>query len=199
MQTSTPWVIVPVKSFRSAKQRLASVLSAEERHDLAAQLAGGVILAGSPWPVLVISGDDEVTRLATSLGAQTIDDPAQGLNRAITVGVSHARRAGASRVVIVHADLPLATALPQQLGLNGLADDEVLIVPDRHLSGTNVMSIPTASAFTFHYGVGSFAQHLREAALHGLQVIERRDRQLALDIDTPNDLALWRATITTEH
>jgi 2-phospho-L-lactate/phosphoenolpyruvate guanylyltransferase len=202
VQTSTPWVpwvIVPVKSFRFAKQRLASVLSPEERHALAATLAAGVIKAAAPWPVLVINGDNEVAELATSLGAKTIDDPGQGLNNAIVAGVSHARLAGASRVVIVHADLPLAAALPQRLALDGLTAADVLIVPDRHLSGTNVMSIPTNCDFTLHYGVGSFAQHLGEATARGLRVIQRRDRRLSLDIDTPDDLSMWRATLTNEH
>ncbi len=202
MQTSTPWVpwvIVPVKSFRSAKQRLASVLSPEERHALAATLAAGVIKAAAPWPVLVINGDNEVAELATSLGAHTIDDPAHGLNNAIAAGVSYARDAGATRVVIVHADLPLASALPQRLALDGLTVADILIVPDRHLAGTNLMSIPTNCDFTFHYGVGSFAQHLSEADHKGLHVIQRRDRQLSLDIDTPDDLSMWQATLTDKH
>jgi 2-phospho-L-lactate/phosphoenolpyruvate guanylyltransferase len=187
-----PWVVVPVKSFTSAKQRLAEVLDPMARQHLAAQLAAGVIRAAAPWPVIVVSGDAEVAAFAQSLQAQSIDDPKQGLNAAVRAGVDAAASQGATRVVIVHADLPLAFGLPERLSLHGLALDEVLIVPDRHLSGTNVLVLPTPFKFVFHYGPGSFQLHCQEAALNNLHIVERRDQQLALDIDTPFDLLQWQ-------
>ncbi len=193
MQTQQPWVVVPVKSFRSAKQRLADVLDPSARQHLASQLAAGVIRAAAPWPVLVISGDAEVAEFARAYDASTIDDPMQGLDVAVRAGVDAAAVRGATRVVIIHADLPLASALAERLAIDGLGDDEVLIVPDRHLSGTNVLSIPIPDQFEFHYGPGSFELHCAEARRNGLVVVERRDQQLSLDIDTPVDLRLWQA------
>ncbi len=191
-QPSVPWVIVPVKSFTSAKQRLADVLEPTARQQLAAQLATGVIRAAAPWPVIVVSGDAEVAAFAHSHHAHSIDDPKQGLNAAVRAGVDAAASQGATRVVIVHADLPLAFRLPERLSLRGLAADEALIVPDRHLSGTNVLSLPTPLEFAFHYGPGSFQLHCQEASRNHLNVVERRDQQLALDIDTPSDLLQWQ-------
>ncbi len=193
MQTQQPWVVVPVKSFRSAKQRLAPVLDAAARRQLAAELASGVIRAAAPWPVLVVSGDDEVAEFAKSHGAQSIDDPAQGLNAAVRAGVDAVVGLGATLVVIIHADLPFARALPEYLSLEGLDPDEVLIVPDRHLAGTNVLAIPVPCRFEFHYGPGSHQLHRHEAERNGLHVVERRDQRLSLDIDTPVDLQRWQS------
>jgi 2-phospho-L-lactate guanylyltransferase (CobY/MobA/RfbA family) len=43
--------------------------------------------------------------------------------------------------------------------------------------------------FRFHYGEGSFARHFAEAEKLGLAIETVRSAGLALDIDTPKDLA----------
>ena len=73
------------------------------------------------------------------------------------------RGRGVDRVVVAHADLPLATELAW------LADfDGVTLVPDRHLDGTNVACVPADAGFRFAYGAGSFSGHRAEAARLGL-------------------------------
>jgi 2-phospho-L-lactate/phosphoenolpyruvate guanylyltransferase len=62
-------------------------------------------------------------------------------------------------------------------------------VPDRRGDGTNVIALPTDMPFQFAYGAGSFQRHLRSAVAAGLSVRVRRDPLLAIDIDTPSDLA----------
>jgi 2-phospho-L-lactate guanylyltransferase len=64
----------------------------------------------------------------------------------------------------------------------------VVVVPDRHGDGTNVLLLPCAGDFTFQYGPGSCAAPLSHATGLGLsvEVVHRDD--LALDLDTPDDL-----------
>ncbi|MEC8069218.1 MAG: 2-phospho-L-lactate guanylyltransferase, partial [Actinomycetota bacterium] len=88
-----------------------------------------------------------------------------------------------SRVIIAHADLPLADDLRVVDG-PGLA-----IAPDQARDGSNVLSIPLTSGFTFHYGPGSFAAHCAEAERLGLEITVVDDPSLALDVDDPGDLA----------
>lgn len=50
-------VLVPVKSFAAAKQRLGSALSDLERRELVRSMAERVLLAAAPLPVAVVCDD----------------------------------------------------------------------------------------------------------------------------------------------
>ena len=67
-----------------------------------------------------------------------------------------------------------------------------MLVPDRHGTGTNVLSLPVGCGFKFAYGVGSFDRHLAEAErlsqAAGLKVTVLEDENLAWDVDEPADL-----------
>ena len=92
---------------------------------------------------------------------------------------------GVERVIVAHADLPLAT----HLGWVGDFDG-VTLVPDRRDDGTNVICVPAGSGFGFAYGPGSFGRHHAEAERLGLPVRVVRERRLGWDVDHPADLDL---------
>lgn len=177
-------MVVPVKAFSVAKQRLAPALDPATRASLARRLAAVVVAAASPLPVLVVCDDDEVAAWATSVGAGVVWSPGRGLDRAVADGVAHAGVAGAGRVLVAHADLPLASDLPRLL----LADADVVLVPDRRRDGTNVAVVPTSAGFGFSYGPRSFDRHRAEARRLGLTAVVRDDAALAWDVDLPDDL-----------
>ena len=176
--------VVPVKAFSVAKQRLAPALDPAARASLARRLAAVVVAAASPLPVLVVCDDDEVAAWAAAVGAGVVWSPGRGLDRAVADGVAHAATAGAERVVVAHADLPLAHDLPALL----VADADVVLVPDRRRDGTNVAVVPTTAGFSFSYGLGSFDRHQAEARRLGLTLEVRDDVALAWDVDVPDDL-----------
>lgn len=178
-------VIVPVKAFHAAKVRLAPALSPAERSLLAREMATRVVRAAGPLPVTVVCDDPEVRTWATEVGAEAHWTPGLGLDGAVEEGVRHVAAAGADRVVVVHADLPLATGLDHVVGTSG-----VLLVADRHDDGTNVIAIPATCGFRFAYGPGSFARHRAEAERLGLPVTVLDDAVLAWDVDQPADLRL---------
>lgn len=184
-------VVVPVKAFSKAKQRLAPQLSPSERADLARAMAAHVVSAAVPFEVFVVCDDAEVASWAKSLGAEPVMCPGVGLNPAVTQGVEHLRHQGFSRAIIAHGDLPFATGFAQfadgQIA-GGDAEASVGIAPDRWGKGTNVLSVPTDCGFRFNYGPGSFHRHAREAERLGLTVKIHRDASLAWDIDFPCDL-----------
>jgi len=178
-------VVVPIKSFDVAKGRLAHVLSAQARANLARRCAQAVLEAARPLRVFVACDDEEVASWATANGAQVVRVGRPGLNEAAAAGRAAALDAGHERVLIVHSDLPK----PEPLATLASEPGDMVIVPDRHQDGTNALVLPTLGEFRFHYGKGSFAAHLAEATLRGwtCAVVERPD--LALDLDTPDDLA----------
>jgi 2-phospho-L-lactate guanylyltransferase len=180
-------VLVPVKAFTQAKLRLAAVLEAPERAALARSMAATVVRAARDLPVWVVCDDDEVADWAPTVGAHVLWSPGKGLNGAVTDGVDALADRGVTRVVVAHADLPLATDLTW-LGAWADSDPGVMIVPDERDDGTNVIALPAASGFRFHYGPSSFRRHQEEAWRRGLEFRVARDAALAFDVDTPADL-----------
>jgi 2-phospho-L-lactate guanylyltransferase len=176
-------VLIPVKSFRAAKRRLAAALDAAERAALARAMATRVVLAAAPLPVAVVCDDDEVAQWATEQGATVVWRPGTGLNAAVHEGVRYLRDAGHDEIVIAHADLPQAVDLRVVCGFAG-----VTIVPDRRGDGTNVLCLPASLGFEFHYGAGSFARHRAEAARLGADIRVLHDDALGWDVDLPDDL-----------
>jgi 2-phospho-L-lactate guanylyltransferase len=186
----TTAVLVPIKGFGAAKARLDGVLAEPERAELARTLAAKVLAAASPLPALVVCDDDEVAAFATAQGAGVLRQGAPGLNAAATEGVEHLAERGVDRVVVAHADIARANGLVElALLAEGAVDGTVVIVPDRHGDGTNVLVVPVGRGFTFAYGPGSFARHRSEAERLDLPVVVVHDPDLGWDVDTPDDLA----------
>jgi len=177
-------VVVPVKAFSQAKMRLAPVLSPVERADLARRMATRVLAAARPLPVVVVCDDLEVSRWAQELGARVLAEPGLGLNGAVSTARSLLESEGYQRLIVAHGDLPLVNSLAWLADLDG-----IVLVPDRHLEGTNVLSIPAGSRFRFAYGPGSFVRHQDEARRTGLPWRVVHDAELAWDVDSPADMA----------
>jgi len=177
-------VLVPIKAFTAAKGRLAEVLDAAARAELARRMAAQVLAAAAPLPVIVVTDDAEVAAFARSHGAEVIADPGGGLNAAVRAGVDHIVAAGFDEVLVAHADLPRATGLAALTGTT----DTCTLVPDRRGDGTNVLVVPAGAGFRFAYGPGSFARHVAEAERLGLAVRAVRDSRLGWDVDLPEDL-----------
>ena len=121
-----------------------------------------------------------------TLGLTVLDDPGT-LDLAAAAGLGWAAAAGFGRVVVAHADLPLATTLAPVA-----ADGHrpvVTAVPCHRDDGTPVLSLPTAATgFVFAYGPGSFRRHAAAARAAGLAFRVQRDPQLGRDVDAPEDL-----------
>lgn len=174
--------MIPLKSFAHAKGRLAETLSPAERAGLARRCAGAVVAAADEWPVYVSTGDDEVAAWASERNLVVVRSTG-GLDVAVADAVAAAADDGAAHVVVAHGDLPLARSFAS-VPVAG----SVSAVGDRRGDGTNVLSFPTGSAMTTAYGPGSLARHRALAREAGLDWVEVDDPDLALDLDTADDL-----------
>jgi 2-phospho-L-lactate guanylyltransferase len=177
-------VLVPVKAFRNAKVRLAPALPPDERTALARMMADGVLRAAHGLFTAVACDDPEVAAWAIDRGAVVAWTPGLGLNGAVARGVEELATLGAERVIVAHADLPLADDLRPVAAFDG-----VTLVPDRHNDGTNVMCVPCSSGFEFSYGPGSFRRHQAQAHARGLPLRVAAIPTLAWDVDVPDDLS----------
>lgn len=176
-------VLVPVKAFSRAKERLSGALSPEQRAKLARSMAAHVLEAAAPLPTAVVCDDREVAEWATSRGAQVLSEPGRGLNGAVNAAAHALEQQGCTRLIVAHSDLPLAQSLGWLAQVHG-----IVLVPDRHGDGTNVISLPAGCGLRFSYGPGSFRRHLALAEATGFDVSIQRPPDLVWDIDVPDDL-----------
>ena len=176
-------VLLPLRSLRDGKQRLRSSLYDEQRAVLITAMAQRVLDAAHGLPVLVVHDDPEVAEWAIERKAQALRPTESGLNPAVSAGRDLLASQGFGRIIVAHADLPLALDLRVMLG-----DDPISIAPDSVGDGTNVLCVPADLPFPFEYGPGSFERHRATARRFGIEprIVDAPD--LAIDVDDPSDL-----------
>jgi 2-phospho-L-lactate guanylyltransferase len=187
--------VLPVKSFSRAKQRLGAAVGGDERHELATAMVQDVLAALARVPEL----DDVVVVTAEALtpeDAVVVHDPEEaGQSAAAARGIDAALVRGAGRVVLVPGDCPALD--PRELSALLATRAGVVIVPDRHGTGTNALLLEPPGVMSPSFGEGSFARHAALARAAGATVKEREVPSLGLDVDTPDDLAALRRALGT--
>lgn len=181
--------VLPIKRFAAAKQRLERA----DRDALMRAMADGVLAAleGSAIAdVLVVTGDADAAALARAHGAAVVDEPALlGHSAAASLGVRHAIGAGATRVLLLAGDCPLLRAGDIDALLGDHPGPGVVVLPDRHGTGTNGLLLAPPDAIAPAFGPGSRTRHERLAAAAGVPHVVDERPAFAFDVDTLDDLA----------
>src|ERR1700761_7153200 len=121
--------------------------------------------------------------------AMFADDEDEGHNMAARRGIARARELDADRALLVPGDCPLLDPAEVDALLEEDAPaPSVLIVPDRHGTGTNALVLTPPGALAPSFGPGSHKRHRDEATAAGVTKHTVEVPTLALDIDTPEDL-----------
>ena len=196
----TTWAIVPVKPLYRSKSRLSSVLSPNERKTLSRNMLEHTldVLSSSALVdgILMVSRDPEALSIARARNVNTVQESGSPeLNAALTrASKVCAATWNAKRVLVLPSDLPLLTSQDVEAILTERHyPSEVVIAPDRRDDGTNALLLKPPALFEFAFGPASFATHLERAASAGATVNEYRSPTVALDLDLPEDLELYRA------
>lgn len=188
------WAIVPVKPFNRAKSRLATELRPEQRELLAAGLLERTLQLVVPIAqiqgVLVISRDTKALSMARDMGAQTVQESgAPELNNALLRATQVTRAWGADSVLVIPADLPLLAREDVEAMVNlSRYNASIVIAPDRHAHGTNLLLVRPPGLIPYSFGDNSFAEHQRLAHVAGADVYIYHSERVGLDLDTADDL-----------
>ena len=196
--TARTIAILPVKSFGAAKQRLADVLGDGARKALAQAMFSDVLATLRRVPELdaiaVVTADRAAESAAASERVTVLHDGAQaGQSEAALIGIRHALAAGYERVLLVPGDTPLLQPREVTALLDGTG--ELVIVADRHGTGTNALVLSPPDAIEPAFGPDSFARHTAAAQAAQLSYRAEAVAGLALDVDTPGDLAELAAAL----
>lgn len=187
------WVVVLIKDFDSAKERLRPALGTKSRRQFArrtSRLAVDAAAAGDR--VLVVTGSEEVGEMAAQWGATVLlEAREEGQNKAAERGIARARNGGAEAVLLLSSDLPLVTAdaVRKLLDVASRPPAPVVVaVPAIGRGGTNALYLRPPDAIGMHFGDDSLAKFKEDAAARGVRFVVHRSDAIALDVDEPSDL-----------
>jgi 2-phospho-L-lactate guanylyltransferase len=196
-------LLLPIKDLRNAKQRLAEVLTSEERFSLAQAMLADTILAirgvERADKIVVVTNYEPAMETAAKYGWEVLRE---GQQTSESASVDYASRLCAERGVTallrVPLDLPLVRASDiDELLLTECAAPSVVMVPSRDGTGTNAILRTPPALFPSHFGPNSFAKHRNEAEQARARVIVRRNERLEMDVDDEADLrALLRHDVS---
>lgn len=192
------WVVVLVKDFDSAKERLRPALGAKSRRALArntARVAVSAAVAGDH--VLVVTGAEEVGEMAASWGADVLLEPREeGQNTAARRGIDRALQGGADAVLLLSSDLPNVTEAAVRKMLLAASRHQAPVAvaaPATGRGGTNALYLRPPDAIGLHFGDESLAQFRADAKERAVKFVVFHSDAMALDLDEPSDLARVRA------
>jgi 2-phospho-L-lactate/phosphoenolpyruvate guanylyltransferase len=167
---------------------------------------------------VVVTCEESVAAAARYLEAIVIPDAAEaGQSAAVAQGIERAAAEGFERVLCIPGDCPALDpseleALLAETGIRATGEclpasvrgeclpasatepgaarggREVVIVPDRHGTGTNALALAPPAAIPPGFGEGSCARHVAAARHAGIPFGVEELPSLALDLDTPADV-----------
>jgi len=195
------YAVVPVKDTGDAKRRLAGVLCGARRQQLAlamcedvlATLAGVRELAG----IVVVTADPAAAAMAARYGARVSSAGArEGHTGAVAAA---ARELTTEGMLTVPADIPLVEGddIRELIDVHRRTTRDArafTIVPARDERGSNAILCSPAGAVPLRFGADSFVPHLAAAKRCAIKPVVVHLPRIALDIDTPDDVAKFLTT-----
>jgi 2-phospho-L-lactate guanylyltransferase len=187
-------LLVPVKNLAQAKTRLAPLLTAEERTQLALTMLRGTLQALSGIRAaqrkVVVTNFEPAMHLAATLGFAVMREGEQRSESESVDAASLAlEQAGMQTVLRIPLDLPLIHRADVEAVLAaGQQGAAAVLVPSASGTGTNGLLRSPPTLFHSRFGPGSLALHEQEArrATPAVRILPRES--LALDIDDEDDV-----------
>ena len=191
------WAVVPVKELDRAKMRLAPLLPLGLRRALMLAMLEDVLAALAATPglagIAVVTVEPAAASLAARYGARVIETGARdGHTGAVSAMARLLAEEGAPGMLTVPGDIPLVT--PAEIASLIAAHRPApafTIAPSRDEHGSNAVICSPPDAVPLRFGEDSFFPHLRAAEALGIPPTVLHLPGIALDVDTPEDLAAF--------
>ncbi len=188
-------LLIPVKDLRTAKQRLAPMLSTLERFELAQAMMDDVFAAvQQSWAaerIYVVTSYGPVIGRAERYGWIVLRETQQiSESDSVDAASRECESRGVTALLRLPIDLPLISAGDiDEVFTAAEPPPCTVLVPSRDGTGTNAVLRAHPTLFPSHFGLGSFAKHLTEARAAGACIRKLLNPRLELDVDDPEDLS----------
>jgi 2-phospho-L-lactate/phosphoenolpyruvate guanylyltransferase len=186
--------LIPIKSLALGKSRLSGALSPARRIDITEAALRRLIhtLHGVPEvdEIAVVTRDADVIEWLAGRRVRVLRESGDGLNEALREARA---QLDADALLVLPADLVALTPLDVReiIALASAAERAVVIAPDRHGQGSNALLLKPPAVIDVAFGPHSFALHQSAAEHAGAPVFVYRSDTIALDLDVPEDYALY--------
>jgi len=192
------WAVVAAKDFARAKSRLAPVLDAGQRAELARSMLLHVLGVIARCPaisgVLVATDSQTVEHLVEQRGARVVRDlGTPTLGQVVDSALTELQRLGAGAALVLMADLPALEPSDLDAMLTLSLGFDLVVAPDRDGARTNALFSSLPAAPTRFGESDSLARHCADARTRERSVALHHTPGLSLDIDGPDDLAYWKS------
>ncbi len=191
------WAIIPIKPLYQGKSRLSGIIDQQERIKFNKKLLSHTLKIVASCKkitgVIVVTKDHSLQSIMKKSTVKLLlEDGEADLNKAINLGISKAIENNADSIIIIPSDLPFLNneEICKIIDLS-TSQKSLVLVPDRHLTGTNVLFIKPALKDMYSFGENSFEKHKEIGRKAGLEVKVYESMNLCLDIDLPEDLQYY--------
>jgi 2-phospho-L-lactate/phosphoenolpyruvate guanylyltransferase len=142
--------------------------------------------------IVVLTNDDGVDRLAQRATAHVLRDralPKPGLGALLDDALARLPSVGATRAIVLMADLPYLEALDIAELVDALERADMAIVSDLRGTCTNALAVRLPLPFATAFGdPQSYAVHTQTARAHAMRLTQLQNARIAHDVDTGEDL-----------
>ena len=184
--------LVPVKSLREAKSRLALHLTPEQRAELMLDMLHHVLGTLQESQIFshiaVVSADTYVLERAQAWGAKALIEEKAGHNPALTAAASREKADGSDVLLTISADLPLLQAHDIHSMIEQSKWHDVVLASSLDGTGTNALLTRPPLVIPYLFGINSSPRYQAEAKRQNLNYSVFKSTGLALDVDTIDDI-----------
>src|SRR4051812_40216890 len=151
--------------------------------------------------IVVVSGEREVRDIVAGRDVILMEDlNEKGQSHAARAGLARVAALGLDRAALVPSDCPLLEPGElEELFVRAAGGADVVIVPDRHGTGTNALVLDPAGPFEPQFGPGSRERHVEQAERRGLSCVVEHPASLTIDVDTGDDLVALGVALERFH
>ena len=187
------WIVIPVKRFALAKNRLNTVLTSAERESLAQVMLNDVIRAVANARlvsgILLVSNEMRAKYIVERVGGLFLKSIESGVSIAFKQASDWLLRHGQRTAFMIPSDIPtIESSEVDSLIAAHSAGKSVTIIPDRHYGGTNGLIVSPPDIINYHFGSNSFSLHISATEEVGIKPTVKISLGVALDIDSQPDL-----------
>ena len=184
--------LVPVKSLKMAKSRLAPYVSQTQREILVLDMLHHVlcVLLDSELfeRVSVVSADDRVLEQAEMWGAQSLIEEQHGHNQALRAAALRIKADGVTALLTISADLPLLSIQETRSLLEQSVRHDIVLAASKDGTGTNAILERPPLAVPYGFGPNSLHRYTKAARQWHLSHTIYHSVGTAFDVDTIDDL-----------
>jgi len=186
-------IVIPMKEPCLSKTRLDPFLSSTQRQSIAMSMFEATLCFFkqhfSHYHLLVVTSSGLIAQVAKKHGANVLNEPKVGLRQAAQSAAIWSVEQGFSSQLLIPADIAHLDVAEIQTLLDAPRTHGSVIVAPAEDFGTNALLTTPPNVIPFLYGIDSSLAHQQAAQANGHEFQAINLPHLALDVDTPADIA----------